>query len=432
MEQKLLFCLFVFLMLGNSILYSQQKVHSRLTEYNCFRKAIDEGKRSMSKKDFYNAFLQFNVAHTCDYEPGEDSIYLLINKVGKALNQARLDAIKDKRVAEQKTKEAIYLKEVAEKEKNQKERALKEKESAFKALKIHGRRSESMLLSILSHNERNEKRTKEALLLSFLGLQLADKDIYPNAMFAYGQSIRDAQTKTIFQQKSTIQNIILSHSKEKLLVFGENNLIIIDFKNIENPIFIKPHLKGVSNSIINEKKGLVAIWANDQDHVELWSITGKLHRIARGWNSSTNLASFSRNGANKILICYREEPASILYDLDYNTSDTLSGHTNIIYEVKFSPDGNHLLTRSLDQTVRTWDLNGKPVGVLGENEVYIHDATFNSKGNKIATASSTGLAKIWDLQGNILSTLNSHKSPPPPPPPPPPLKKSSSSRKTIG
>jgi WD40 repeat protein len=43
---------------------------------------------------------------------------------------------------------------------------------------------------------------------------------------------------------------------------------------------------------------------------------------------------------------------------------TLDGHTNIVTELEFSPDGEKLYSASHDMWVRVWDRNGKQVGAF--------------------------------------------------------------------
>lgn len=39
-----------------------------------------------------------------------------------------------------------------------------------------------------------------------------------------------------------------------------------------------------------------------------------------------------------------------------NTLQTLTGHTKSVLDIDWSPDGNHLISGSLDKTARIWDV----------------------------------------------------------------------------
>ena len=44
---------------------------------------------------------------------------------------------------------------------------------------------------------------------------------------------------------------------------------------------------------------------------------------------------------------------------------TLTGHSDLVYSVAYSPDGKHVVSGSRDNTVKVWDAQtGKEVSVL--------------------------------------------------------------------
>jgi WD40 repeat protein len=96
----------------------------------------------------------------------------------------------------------------------------------------------------------------------------------------------------------------------------------------------------------------------------------------------------------------------------YQVSDrtllhTLKGHTNIITEMEYSPDGEKLYTASHDTWVRVWDRDGKEVGAFQPtgadnipNEVL--GMGLSRDGRMLATIPFDGKVKIWDAQTFIL------------------------------
>ncbi len=77
---------------------------------------------------------------------------------------------------------------------------------------------------------------------------------------------------------------------------------------------------------------------------------------------------------------------------------TLIGHTDEIYCVRFSPDGNLLATASKDQTARVWDLKtGKCSAILSGHQAEVNSVAFSADGKRLASASDDGTVIIWDL-----------------------------------
>ncbi|WP_237396467.1 CHAT domain-containing protein [Okeania sp. KiyG1] len=79
------------------------------------------------------------------------------------------------------------------------------------------------------------------------------------------------------------------------------------------------------------------------------------------------------------------------------------GHQDDINSVKFSPDGNYILTASDDKTARLWDREGNPLATL-QHDHKVKDAKFSPNGNQIITVSYVGIY-LWDKKGNLLANL---------------------------
>lgn len=74
----------------------------------------------------------------------------------------------------------------------------------------------------------------------------------------------------------------------------------------------------------------------------------------------------------------------------------LDGHTARIYTVAFSPDGEQLVTASLDKTARLWGRDGTPQAVLVGHRDRIYRASFSpGDGRWVLTASRDGSIFVW-------------------------------------
>jgi WD40 repeat protein/DNA-binding SARP family transcriptional activator len=92
---------------------------------------------------------------------------------------------------------------------------------------------------------------------------------------------------------------------------------------------------------------------------------------------------------------------------------TFRGHTGQVAALAYSPDGTRIATSGTDGTARVWDaLNGKPRLVLRGHNGAVDDVAFSPDGRRLATASEDGSARIWDVTpegGRDWLTLAAHK-----------------------
>lgn len=169
-----------------------------------------------------------------------------------------------------------------------------------------------------------------------------------------------------------------------------------------------------------------AVLAAHQDRIEsvefspdgTYVVTGSRDRTARIWNlngqESARLnghqgwvtkAKFHPN-SNFILTASNDSTARI-FDLTGNTLKVLVGHRDAVRDIDISPDGNHILT-STSPFTRIWNFEQRDEVVLKSSDDGFHgfyDVEFNPDGDRIVTGSLNGRAQIWDLQGNEIAEI---------------------------
>ncbi|EDX83921.1 hypothetical protein S7335_1618 [Synechococcus sp. PCC 7335] len=86
---------------------------------------------------------------------------------------------------------------------------------------------------------------------------------------------------------------------------------------------------------------------------------------------------------------------------------TLEGHTNWIWSIAFSPQGNLLASGSADKTVKLWDVdNGRCLKTLLGHGNVVRSLAFSPKGDYLASVSEDETIKLWDVKtGNCFKTL---------------------------
>jgi len=154
-----------------------------------------------------------------------------------------------------------------------------------------------------------------------------------------------------------------------------------------------------------------------------WLATTSLDGTARVWDVETGVEiqtlphsgitgglAFSPMG-NRLAIANHDAYDVKIWDTaTWQELVTLTGHTEGVNDVVFSPDGSRLVSVSSDRSGRIWDVEtGDQLKILEGHSGFVFGIDFSADGSLIATGGVDGTAKIWEAEtGRELLTLAGH------------------------
>ena len=117
--------------------------------------------------------------------------------------------------------------------------------------------------------------------------------------------------------------------------------------------------------------------------------------------------SFAPNG--ELIASASQDHTIKLWQSDGKLVSNLIGHEETVTSVTFSPDSQRIASSSWDGTVRLWGVNSQPLAQINAHRGHVYKVTFSPNGQRMASAGEDGQVKIWTAKGQLLLTLWGHR-----------------------
>ncbi len=215
---------------------------------------------------------------------------------------------------------------------------------------------------------------------------------------------------------SSTPNVLIGHQRAVIalcFVPGKNELVsagndqkIIKWDLITSEKREIVTYSGRIRSIAIDPKGNYVIAGTEDGKIMKWDLnTGKGSQLYSG-SYSVRKVNFNSTGS-RIAFGDRVGNIRIINAGSGQVISQIRGHTNIVNDIEFSPDGRLLASVSMDGTLKLWDarnLRNKPIHLEKEHNSRFFSVAFSRSGRYLVSSNDKGMIYIWPTKLDYLAS----------------------------
>ncbi|MBD2384723.1 protein kinase domain-containing protein [Cylindrospermum sp. FACHB-282] len=128
-----------------------------------------------------------------------------------------------------------------------------------------------------------------------------------------------------------------------------------------------------------------------------------------GHSNSVNAILYSPNGStlatagrDKVIKLWNASTGGVIH--------ILTGHSDWVNSLAYSPDGKVLVSGSRDKTIKLWNVStGKEIRIFAAQSNSVCSLSYSPDGNTLASGSADKTIKLWNVStGRVIFTLEGH------------------------
>ena len=160
----------------------------------------------------------------------------------------------------------------------------------------------------------------------------------------------------------------------------------------------------------------IVIGSHDKTAMMLDARTGQVNKTFRGHTDVVKSVAYSPDGTR--VVTGSDDNTARVWDVQTGQAVLiLTGHkkgsagyltgSKGVTSVTYSPDGQHIVTGSVDKTAMVWDAQtGHLIQILRGHPAAVESVAYSPDGTRVVTGSSDGTTRVWDVQtGQAILTL---------------------------